>query len=132
MTGMTGLRDPIDIARYVWVAALVALSLAPVAWKDRLYTAGDLHDFGHVFIFAITTVIIAVTAVTGGRAVLMAGAIWCLGATLELAQTLFYGNSFEWSDLLTNGIGTGIGLLCVQIVTNSRRQQRNEYRNERN
>lgn len=120
------MKDTMSVGRWVWVAAVAAISLAPFAVKHRLYTTGALHDAGHVLVFAFTTVLVVSRCETLRRAVLLAISVGMFAASLELAQWLAYGNDFELHDLSANSLGVGIGLVSARLAGSCRSRDRKE------
>lgn len=99
----------------LWIAAVAALSLLPLDLKYALGTKGALHDAGHLAAFAVT----ALLYLNWRRPPL--GRIWigwpiaAFAVALEAAQTTFFGNQFEWRDIVTDLLGIALAVVVYGL-----------------
>lgn len=83
----------------VWLLVITAISIAPLSAKIFLHTVGQWHDYGHLFVFFTTEMLVLFNAPRVSMRVFRTSLILCFCAVLELMQAIGYHNRFEWHDL---------------------------------
>jgi hypothetical protein len=95
------------------IGAISVLSLLPLSTKQAIGTTGRLHHIGHIIAFVILMYTWGSDALTPRgivkRAIMLAGT----AILLESAQTVIYGNPFEFYDLLNDGVGIILGFVAI-------------------
>lgn len=110
------------LVTWLWLAFLVALSLAPFGVKFQLGTKGQLHDVGHFLAFLATAVLLS-----WNRKTVRSYVAGCLGACalaifLEALETAVYRNHFEWHDVAMDSFGAAMGfaiLSAIPVISNA-------------
>ena len=100
----------------IWLAILLAVSLAPDAVKYELGTKGGFHDVGHLIAFVLTGALFCWKAVNRRAKLLGAFGACCFAIGLEALEALIYRNHFEWSDLWIDSLGVILGLAIVALL----------------
>ncbi len=109
-------------ARALFVLGIVAVSWTSLLPPDDLPTAFGLSDkVLHLLGYALLG---ALAVLSGLRLPLALVAVIGLGLVLELAQGLLGYRSFEWLDLVADGVGAAAGaVVAARIVTELRKRQ---------
>ena len=107
-----------------WIACVLLISLLPLPLKDFLKTHGRFHNGAHFCAFLIMALLVCRG---GSKARIAPSCVSVIGLAflIEGAQTAFYHNDFEWSDILIDSLGavTG-GVLFFAIGRSASRVER--------
>jgi hypothetical protein len=110
----------IRILVLLWVLLMTALSLSPLAVKQRLHTTGHLHYGGHFLAFALTAAALLWRTPLLRLQLWRAGMVVLLGAALEATQVIAYHSRWEKRDLLVDAAGVAAGFLVLRAVSRFR------------
>ena len=109
----------------LWLTAVIGASLLPVRVKQFTHTVGPLHHILHIVAFAGITFGISCWARGRRRIVVVTLSAVCLGALVELLQHHFYRDTYEWVDVLDDGLGGLVGCVLSLVVNFLPRSCRN-------
>ena|SRR5947209_8348505 len=108
----------------LWVLVVGALSLSPLAIKQRLHTVGHLHYGGHFLVFALTATAVLWNTPSLRSQILRSGMVILLGVTLEAAEVVVYHSRLEKRDLLVDAAGAAAGFVAIRAVSRFRLRTR--------
>jgi hypothetical protein len=108
----------------LWVLVVVALSISPLAIKQRLHTVGHLHYGGHFFVFALTAAAVLWNTPPLRSQILRSGMVVLLGVALEAAEVIVYHSRWEKRDLLVDTAGAAAGFVAIRAVSRFRLRTR--------
>ena len=97
----------------LWFAFLTAISLMPLGFKNALGTTGQYHAWGHFFVFLLTAVLVSWNSKSLALRIVSGAFALAFGILLEGLERVVYHNTFEWKDVLMDGLGVLAGLLLV-------------------
>lgn len=100
----------------LWFVLIALVSLAPLRVKNAMGTTGILHSAGHMFVFAVSGVMLLAFADTPISRVWRVLFIFLFCASLEALQTVIYHNHFEWSDLFIDYLAVGISPFLLHAI----------------
>jgi hypothetical protein len=91
---------------------LAVLALLPQTLKVHTRTVGMPHDLVHIGAFFLCFMLIAFPSKGFKEAAAISLALLVFGFLLEQMQTQMYGTRLEYSDIVLDGIGIVLGILC--------------------
>jgi hypothetical protein len=102
----------------LWLAMLLAASLAPDSLKQQLGTKGPGHLAAHFLAFALTGIILCWNSLNLvsrlSRAIIGCG----VALLLEILEALFYRNAVEWRDVAAGCLGVAFGFAVTTATAN--------------
>jgi hypothetical protein len=107
------------------MAALLMVSLFPIAFKWKLHTTGYFHDYVHFAAFLITAIFIWLLADSPIAKTLgfAGGLVFSYGQ--EWAENWLYHAGFEWRDVTTDLAGLLSGFALMMLITSLSPDRRN-------
>jgi len=111
-------RPALRLAQWLgmaFLAGLVVVSLAP-EFKGHVASQGPVHEAAHVLAFCVAFLLNATFSRSARGLVIRALALVVFGAILELAEKSIYGSQLEYSDILSDAVGIGIGVLIRKVI----------------
>jgi hypothetical protein len=100
----------------LWVLLIVALSLAPLRFKQLIGTTGAWHSWGHFFAFFIMVMLLSWNARAWSSCAIAAGATFLAAVVCEKLEVALYHPRFEWRDLWTDTAGLVAGLAVLTLI----------------
>ena len=119
---MLMLRSRYVNARHLgrWFAGCIVLLLAgsfiPLAWKVEWGLHGAHHFRVHVAAFAVIGTLAFLSASSFDMRFARLVALSVMAVGIEFFQTVFFGNTFEWSDLKADGCGMLVAFFLTELL----------------
>ncbi len=100
----------------LWLAGLLAVSLAPDNVKFHLGTKGSFHYAAHFIALAITGALFSWQAFRMKAKLACTLAACLVAVLLEAAEAFVYRNPVEWRDVAVGCFGAAFGLAVAIII----------------
>jgi len=111
----------------LWITVLTVGSFLPASFKQAIGTKSATpsvttsstlswsHRAWHVGSFGLTTLLVSLVARSTQQRLLLVTAVFGLGLSIEILQSIVFAEQFEWWDVRDDGYGIVIMLVISQL-----------------
>ena len=101
----------------ICAVALISGSFVPYVWKVQWGLHGRQHFRAHVIVFMLLGLMAFLSVHTLQSRLRRTVGLGLLALTIEILQSLWFGNRFEWPDIQADIIGALFTLTIVQLLS---------------